>query len=191
MVGRFNLEDYEPVEDRLRRFWDEHPQGRVSTSLVFRDEKRVLIEARVFRDKDDVNPKATGFAEEVVGSTPVNRTSAVENCETSAIGRALANANFASMSRASREEMQKVNRHETSPGSEPSANDPAVARAKDALYSLVVDNNLDAKKVGAEFQRVTQESLNASANLARINKFATWLLNNMEGFEKTEGDAGE
>jgi hypothetical protein len=54
---------------------------------------------------------ATGYAEEVRGAGNVNRTSHVENCETSAVGRALANAGMAGTDvnkRPSREEMSKV-----------------------------------------------------------------------------------
>jgi hypothetical protein len=54
---------------------------------------------------------ATGYAEEVRGAGNVNRTSHVENCETSAVGRALANAGMAGTDvnkRPSREEMMKV-----------------------------------------------------------------------------------
>lgn len=180
-MPRFNLDDYEPVEERLKRFWEVFPKGRVHTTLLSHDDKRVVVKAFLYRETDEHNPVSTGHAEEIVGSTPVNKTSAVENCETSAIGRALANANFASRSRASREEMDKVNRQQEA------SDEPAVARAKDALLSLCHDNKLDTSKVAAEFHRVTGESLRDSANLVRINKFATWLLNNTHAFQ-SEGD---
>jgi hypothetical protein len=57
---------------------------------------------------------STGWAEEIVGNSPVNKTSALENCETSAVGRALANFGFQgknpSATRPSRNEMEKVER---------------------------------------------------------------------------------
>ncbi len=116
MAGKFDLETYETVESRLVKFWKDHPNGRVFTELVFHDERRFIVRAEIYFDKDDVNPTATGYAEEIVGASPVNRTSALENGETSCIGRALANCNYASQGkRASREEMEKVQRYQDEP----------------------------------------------------------------------------
>lgn len=106
----FNLDDYEPVADRIERFWKDHPKGMVTTDLVHHDGKTFIVKATIWTvapGTDDVSG-ATGYAEEVVGSTNVNRTSALENCETSAIGRALANLGYAVKNRASREEMEKT-----------------------------------------------------------------------------------
>ena len=108
----YDLSSYEPVEDRLARFWGEHPQGSVITELVAYSAEQYIVHARVFRDQTDPQPAGTGFAEERVGSSPVNRTSALENCETSAVGRALANAGYAPKgARPSREEMTKATAH--------------------------------------------------------------------------------
>jgi hypothetical protein len=72
---------------------------------------RFIVEASVFRTEADLRPWTTGLAEETVQGRGVNATSALENCETSAIGRALANAGYATKGkRASREEMSKVQR---------------------------------------------------------------------------------
>jgi hypothetical protein len=106
----FDLSNYEPVELRISRFYGIHSNGRITTDLISFDEKQFIVKAFVFRDAADTFPAATGYAEERIGSSPVNRTSALENCETSAIGRALANLNFAPKgARPSAEEMQKVN----------------------------------------------------------------------------------
>lgn len=108
---RWNLDDYEPVEARLERFWNDHPNGRVLTEIVYQDDKRWVVKAAVYRDAKDERPAATGYAEETIGSNPVNRTSALENCETSSAGRALANLGYAAKGkRPSREEMQKAQR---------------------------------------------------------------------------------
>jgi hypothetical protein len=70
---------------------------------------RFIVKASVFRTEADPRPWTTGLAEETVQGRGVNATSALENCETSAIGRALANAGYATKGkRASREEMGKV-----------------------------------------------------------------------------------
>jgi len=105
----FNLDDYETVEERLVKFWKEHPDGQIHTKLVSSSSAQYIVEASIYRTEADPRPWTTGLAEETVQGRGVNATSALENCETSAIGRALANAGYATKGkRASREEMTKV-----------------------------------------------------------------------------------
>ena len=112
----FNLEDYETVEERLVKFWKEHPDGRISTTLVDSTLQRFIVQASIFRTEVDVHAWTTGYAEETVSTRGVNSTSALENCETSAIGRALANAGYVTKGkRPSREEMSKVKANEPKP----------------------------------------------------------------------------
>jgi hypothetical protein len=105
----FNLDDYETVEERLVKYWKDHPDGQIHTKLVDASATRFIVEASIYRTEADLRPWTTGLAEETVQGRGVNATSALENCETSAIGRALANAGYATKGkRASREEMVKV-----------------------------------------------------------------------------------
>jgi len=105
----FNLEDYETVEERLIKFWKEHPDGRIDTKLVEASATRFIVQAYIYRTEADNYPWASGLAEETVSGRGVNATSALENCETSALGRALASAGYATKGkRPSREEMAKV-----------------------------------------------------------------------------------
>jgi hypothetical protein len=105
----FNLADYEPVEVRLEKFIKDYPDFRISTELEVIESNRYIVKAYLFKTASDSVAWATGLAEETVTSRGVNQTSALENCETSAIGRALANAGYAPKGkRASREEMTKV-----------------------------------------------------------------------------------
>lgn len=105
----FNLDDYETVEERLVKFWKDHPDGQIHTKVLEHTSARFIVEASIYRTEADARPWTTGLAEETVQGRGVNATSALENCETSAIGRALANAGYATKGkRASREEMTKV-----------------------------------------------------------------------------------
>jgi hypothetical protein len=105
----FNLADYEPVEVRLEKFIKDYPSFRIATELEVVEATRYIVKAYLFKDAGDGVAWATGYAEETVTSRGVNQTSALENCETSAIGRALANAGYAPKGkRPSREEMTKV-----------------------------------------------------------------------------------
>jgi hypothetical protein len=105
----FNLEDYEPVAVRHSRWLEQHPNGRTITHMVSQPGADIcVIRAELWLEDVCI---ATGYAEEVRGAGNVNRTSHVENCETSAVGRALANAGMAGTDvnkRPSREEMMKV-----------------------------------------------------------------------------------
>ena len=105
----FNLADYEPVEVRLEKFIKDYPSFRIATELEVVEASRYIVKAYLYKDASDGVAWATGYAEETVSSRGVNQTSALENCETSAIGRALANAGYAPKGkRPSREEMSKV-----------------------------------------------------------------------------------
>jgi hypothetical protein len=160
----FNLEDYETVEERLVKFWKEHPDGRIETALVESTLQRFIIKAAIYRTEVDAQAWTTGYAEETVSTRGVNSTSALENCETSAIGRALANAGYASKGkRPSREEMSKVKASEPKPFAEkladkitmPAEDDPWTTKAVEAAPSsadaiALVQDVLGAVKVDKE-----------------------------------------
>jgi hypothetical protein len=150
-MGKFDLDSYETVESRLAKFWKANPEGRVLTDLIYQDERRFITKAFIYFDRNDATPVATGFAEEIVGASPVNRTSALENCETSAIGRALANCGFASEGkRPSRSEMEKVERYQNEPRmvakpvKAPSEAD--IAKAKDLISYVAQAKSKDELK---------------------------------------------
>jgi hypothetical protein len=112
----FNINDYETVEVRLGRFIDNYPDFMVHTELLENSEKRFIVLAKIYRTCVDSQPFATGLAYETITDRGVNQTSALENCETSAIGRALANAGYAAKGkRPSQSEMAKVIAAETQP----------------------------------------------------------------------------
>ena len=160
----FNLENYETVEDRLIRFWADHPGGRIHTSIHHYDDNKVVVRAEVYFDRhEDVYPIGTGYAEEVRGASPVNKTSHVENAETSAVGRALANCNYAPKgARPSREEMSKVQRGQSVEqatkvateklGAKVVGTDKASPATVAKLITVTRERKLDTKKV---FQTAT------------------------------------
>ena len=105
----FNLADYETVEVRLEKFIKDYADFRIATELEVVEKDRYIVKAYLFKTSSDSVAWATGYAEEKITDRGVNSTSALENCETSAIGRALANAGYAAKGkRPSREEMSKV-----------------------------------------------------------------------------------
>lgn len=112
MSNRFNAEDYIDVQQRIVRFWSEYPDGAILTELMSPpdDFNTCRYKAIVFKHREDKTPSATGYAFEIAGGSGANRTSHEENCETSAIGRALANMGYATSGkdRASKQEMRKV-----------------------------------------------------------------------------------
>lgn len=108
-MAHFNLDDYETVETRLEKFWAKYPLGRTETKLLKFDGGQYIVWSAIYRDISDSVPFATGLAEETVQGRGVNSTSALENAETSSLGRSLANGGFAAKGkRASAEEMSKV-----------------------------------------------------------------------------------
>ena len=142
----FNLDNYEPVADRLARAHSDHPDMRVITDLVAVERNtdgkpiQYIVRAQIWLG--DVL-KAQDYAEEMVGSSPVNRTSALENCTTSAIGRSLADMGYqgnvnGKASRPSREEMEKVARAE---------NDQVTEKIEKVVYS---DDQINLAKEALE-----------------------------------------
>jgi hypothetical protein len=148
-MANFSLQDYETVEERIRRFYDLYPDGRIVTEDYTTEDDRLKgvwrVKTTVFLDEGSQAaglPKATGHAFEVDGQSGANKTSALENCETSSIGRCLANMNLSGNKRASREEMAKVQR------------DVAPVRVPDGFVERV-----DAAETVAELEALWNEAV--------------------------------
>ena len=137
---RFNVEDYETVATRIKRFKADHPDSRIITHALSDPNLKdwVVIRTEVYLTSDAAAPAASGIAQEHPGGG-ANQTSWWENCETSSIGRALANCGYGGDLRASREEMQKTERpaYQQAAQSRPQAPRPAqspAAQSGEAVY---------------------------------------------------------
>ena len=113
-MPRFNLDNYDEVKDRLPLFYEQFPDGRITTEVISEDSTGVTIKAYLWRNAEEQAmgaPLATGLAREVPGGRIDKYT---ENGETSSIGRALANYNLIgekgkkNQQRPSREEMESA-----------------------------------------------------------------------------------
>lgn len=80
--------NYHTVAKRIADYRSDHPKHCIKTTIVESSDSTVLVKAEVIDQGG--NLIATGHAEEIRGSSNINSTSAIENGETSAVGRALA-----------------------------------------------------------------------------------------------------
>ena len=110
-MANWSLSDYETVDERIQRFYRDNAGGRIETELLAHDgehgKTRWIVRAEVYK-ADSENPSGVGHAFEIDGAGMANKTSALENAETSAVGRALAQAGYSGSRRTTREEMTKV-----------------------------------------------------------------------------------
>ena len=117
------LEGYEPVAERIEKFWLLYPTGRISTILITDEPTRFVVRCDLYREADDLIPFANDYAEEIRSSSGVNRTSALENCVTSAIGRACHTGGISKYSegvpRPSFEEMRHLSVVQDAPRNDP------------------------------------------------------------------------
>lgn len=162
-MPRFNLDEYETVADRITRLLEAHPDARIVTQDLTTEQDRTSsiwrIKAYVYLtagDQAEDLPKATGHAFEIDGTGGANAYAAYENCETSAIGRAIAHAlaGYSGDKKASASEMAKVNK-----GITPKPSRDWILEAKE-IKEIVALRNLyqEAKKAKASQEILTEIS---------------------------------
>jgi len=152
-VAHFDLSLYETVAQRLVRWWAEFPDGRIITSIHHYDGSTIIMRAECYNNDDRLI--ATGYAEEVFGNSPVNKTSFLENCETSAIGRAISNSRIGHTGeRASVSEMEKVNRVNSTP--RPDSHGSATPKQVGFLKSLARGKGWDDVQLLEYIHRLLQ-----------------------------------
>ena len=89
MSVKIHGKDYITVDERVQEFHKKYKNGSIQTKLVSLENGVVVIKAYIYPDTYDELRMFTGYAYEEIGSSQINKTSALENCETSAVGRAL------------------------------------------------------------------------------------------------------
>jgi len=123
-MAKFNLDDYETVKERKARFYEEYPDGRIVVNKISESMDYAEFKVYIYLNKEDQKenlPRSTGYALEIRDKElsvnkygkeyeSVNYSSWTENCEESAIGRALDNAGYSGNKKCSREEIEKAQR---------------------------------------------------------------------------------
>ena len=122
--------EYQTVALRVQKFREAHPDWELSTEIIKADETVVIMKAGIYTDLGKCI--ATGHAEEFRTSSQINSTSALENCETSAIGRALASAGWGGAEFASANEVQNAIHQQNTPKKR-------AAKSKDELLKVITD----------------------------------------------------
>lgn len=110
--------EYVTVNERVKAFHELYPDGAIATELLSKpDANRIVFKSVVMPDINNEGRFFTGYASESVGDGFINKASALENAETSAVGRALGFANIGIVdSIASVDEINKANVASKNPG---------------------------------------------------------------------------
>ena len=154
----FNLEEYELVEDRLKAYWKDNPEGMITTNVVHITDDGTCVTIKADITDNNGRLVATGIAQETKGQGGfANKDAWVENCETSAIGRALANWKYqGSNKRPSRQEMSKVG------GSNATQSNTTEAGKFDSKWEKkkkeLIDTKVNTDKSDSSHQTPSQES---------------------------------
>jgi len=177
----FSPDQYATVSERIELFYSRYPQGRINTELVTREDGEITFKALVYRSANDTFAAASGWASEREGDSDINTVACLENTETSAVGRALANLGFtASSKRPSREEMEKVARVSSSLA----FRQRRVERSQLHSHANVTDDALQilssAEQKGFPFRRaeiLRQRVKEPGLSAARVRKIESSLRN--------------
>lgn len=229
-MPRFNLDDYVQVNERIQQFWIDHPNGAIVTECLYVDDTIVQFKAAAYFESVQVPhaPNGIGHAEEhrvteeeaksdYKKKNDPNYTSAVENCETSAVGRALAMCGYhISKSVASRQEMEKVKRLTDKPKVEAETSGKTLDKAEDSakvgtteataepkldaeearllagrIKSIVPDNEMGAVKLKLVGMGIEQQKTLSETLQTMTKNQATELYSWIATSTKSNGDAGQ
>jgi len=143
--------DYVLVSDRVIFFNETYPAGCIIPEIVeYSDQGKIVMKAHVYPEGVKEGERVfTGHAQEIEGTNHINKTSALENAETSAVGRALAMMGIGVIdSIASVDEIKKAkNREKTAKKESPKANDNMTKAQKNAIFKAGKTSNLSDDEV--------------------------------------------
>ena len=162
------LDDYVDVATRIAAFKEKHPDGSLQSELVEFTDKRVVVKAYAYRDRDDKVP-AVGHAAEVIPHPNANmRGSELMVCETSAWGRAIAALGFeVKRGVATREEVASAEARTSAPVSEPVPVAPPL-HEDERLTNVWIDDERNAAVISPEFELATKLAAQAKADEAGL-----------------------
>lgn len=148
--------DYAEVNQRIKAFRMVYPNGSITTEIVSLVDGIVTMKTTI-KDNEG-NVLSTGYAYEKENSTFINKTSFIENCETSAVGRALGMCGFGiDTSVASAEEVQnaienqKPNNNQPKEETKPQQNKQKTKPHKDELVKFCKENNLNMNDIAKQY----------------------------------------
>jgi len=165
------LKDYVEVNVRVEKFWEKYPDGRIETEIISWENGVIVMKASIYKNLTDNIPSANGFAYEKEGSTFINKTSALENCETSAVGRALALMGFEiKKSIASKEEVEnaKLQQNEM-------VTPEQIGEIKTKALEFAQARNQPPEKVYEALKITSFEELTGRQAMAAIKKLDKWI----------------
>ena len=186
----FNIDNYELVEDRLKKFWADYPNGRVNTDVVGKsdDGTMVIVKAELFTDIDNKIPVSSGLAQETKGVGGfANNEAWLENCESSAIGRALANWKYqgSKKPRPTQEEMKKVQQPKKKQVVQESGKSPSKPIITElALKKMVMSRCNDDKTFASKCYKQCMERTIIKTNIDNVDK---WTQETIKVFEDLVG----
>ena len=168
--------EYAEVNQRVKAFRTLYPEGFITTEILCREGGLCIIKATVGHYADGKSViLATGTAYEKEGSSQINRTSYIENCETSAVGRALGMAGFGiDTSIASADEMnnallqQNTSDVQKTVQTEPPVQKPVQAE-QTAPYDILQESAADSELRLKWLEKYGEKALDASCK----KKFGT------------------
>lgn len=148
----YDVNDYVQVNERIEKFYEEYPEGSIQTEICSVENGVVIFKAYAYRDREDTRP-ATGHAYEKEGSSFINKTSYIENCETSAVGRALAMLGFEiKKSIASKEEVENAKLQQQQPAK-------ITKQEADILLKILVDKGYTDEQVSQSLSKYKVKSI--------------------------------
>lgn len=193
MPVKIHNKDYLTVAERVSTFRSDHPDYGIETDVIENTPEIVIVKAtilRVLESKDGALGEVvvgTGYAEEIRGSSNINKTSALENCETSAIGRALAACGYGGEQYASANEVSEaIIKQEVMAATEKYVNmGLAIQRNIDSIASIKESINIGELEAAVEAFSEIEDDDKIALNVAPT-KGGPWTIEEYKVFKSDD-----